>query len=394
MKTRTLVAAVLLTLAGLSVVPAESKAQQVSMNFSVFHSELSHYGRWVESPRFGQVWIYNEPGFRPYYTNGHWDYTDYGWAWVSNYDWGWAPFHYGRWEYDLSYGWMWIPGYEWAPAWVSWSENGDYYGWAPMGHGWNVNISLGSIPYDRWVFVSRPYMNSPRFRDYCAPIGHNRVIIRNTTIINNVYTHNNMRYYSGPGRYDVERYSRGPVNPRQIDNDRAFRNRNWGYSDDRFGQNRRSPAPGTPDRPDRGYKDRRADDARNMPDRDLRREYPDNGRIARDRRMRDMGANGSQGHRDQPAGPAQAERPGRTYEQRPNRQQGGGFEQRESQRRPVEIDQRRVDRRQNRGDIGQQRFENPNSNGNNPKRANSNGNGRERGNRNGRGAQQPGGPQQ
>lgn len=93
---------------------AETKAQSVSVSvdFNTFQQELSPYGRWMNNPTYGQVWIYNEEGFKPYYTNGHWEYTNYGWSWESDYDWGWAPFHYGRWELDPYYGWMWIPGYE------------------------------------------------------------------------------------------------------------------------------------------------------------------------------------------------------------------------------------------------------------------------------------------
>jgi len=43
--------------------------------------------------------------------------TDDGMTWVSDYNWGWAPFHYGRWDYNDSYGWFWIPDNEWGPAW-------------------------------------------------------------------------------------------------------------------------------------------------------------------------------------------------------------------------------------------------------------------------------------
>ena len=95
----------------------EVKAQYFDISFSTFQRDLSPYGRWYNHPKYGQVWSYNQAGFRPYYSDGHWEYTNYGWEWVSDYDWGWAPFHYGRWEYDPFYGWIWIPGYEWAPAW-------------------------------------------------------------------------------------------------------------------------------------------------------------------------------------------------------------------------------------------------------------------------------------
>jgi hypothetical protein len=238
-KTYSLLIACLIGLTCLFINPVNSNAQSVNINFSVFHNELARYGTWMHNPRFGRVCIYNEPGFRPYYSNGYWDYTNYGWTWVSGYEWGWAAFHYGRWEYDPYYGWMWIPGYEWAPAWVSWSESGDYYGWAPLGHGVNINISIGSIPHDRWVFCSRPFMNSRRFRDHCAPFSNNRVIVRNTTIINNVYRDNRRHYYSGPRRRDVERYARGPVMERRIDEDRRFERRDWDRDERREYNSRR-----------------------------------------------------------------------------------------------------------------------------------------------------------
>ncbi len=64
--------------------------------------------------------------------------TEYGWTWLSDYPWGWAPFHYGRWDFDNSFGWFWIPGNEWGPAWVTWRRANGYYGWAPMSPGINL----------------------------------------------------------------------------------------------------------------------------------------------------------------------------------------------------------------------------------------------------------------
>jgi hypothetical protein len=58
--------------------------------------------------------------------------TEYGWTWVSDWDWGWAPFHYGRWLTIGGYGWCWVPGTIWGPAWVSWRYGGGYAGWAPL----------------------------------------------------------------------------------------------------------------------------------------------------------------------------------------------------------------------------------------------------------------------
>jgi len=192
------------------------------VSIDVFVDQLSPYGRWVTSPSYGQVWICNEAGFTPYYSNGHWVYTNVGWTWVSNYKWGWAPFHYGRWAYDPFYGWMWVPGYEWGPAWVGWRTGGDYYGWAPLAPG--INISLGFswgnyMPADRWCFVPRRYVTDPHFNHYVVDRGRNLTIINNTTIIKNTNVYRNTKYIAGPSRTEVERFTGNRINTVRINNE-------------------------------------------------------------------------------------------------------------------------------------------------------------------------------
>lgn len=173
---------------------------RANVGFNDFYTELSPYGRWVNMPRYGQVWIYNEPNFRPYYTNGRWLDTDLGYSWSSGYSWGWAPFHYGRWENDPYYGWFWIPGYEYAPAWVLWSQADDYYGWAPLGFGVDINISVGSIPYNRWMYAPVRRIGYAKIDRYCVPYNRVNVYYQRQRPIVNVYVHNNVRYDRGPGR--------------------------------------------------------------------------------------------------------------------------------------------------------------------------------------------------
>jgi hypothetical protein len=209
---------ILIFIASCAVPVTETKAQSVAISFSTFQEELSPYGRWVYTPRYGQVWIYNDINFRPYYTGGHWDYTNYGWAWVSDYDWGWAPFHYGRWEYDPFYGWIWIPGYEWAPAWVSWSSYDGYYGWAPLGYGISINVSFGSIPYERWTFIPRQNIcDRDIYRHYLAP--QRNLHFRNSVVINNYYNGSGRvgSFVRGPERREAERYTRNRIQERRID---------------------------------------------------------------------------------------------------------------------------------------------------------------------------------
>src|SRR5678815_1623890 len=110
----------------------KSSAQvSVNVSFQTFYDELSPYGQWIDYPEYGYVWRPDNrySDFQPYQSGGHWVWSEYdSWLWVSDYEWGWAPFHYGRWVYDSYDGWLWVPDYKWAPAWVVWRGGGDYYG--------------------------------------------------------------------------------------------------------------------------------------------------------------------------------------------------------------------------------------------------------------------------
>ncbi len=175
-------------------------AQDEDISLQTFYDELSPYGTWIQDPQYGYVWRpdVDQSEFRPYYTNGRWAMTEYGNTWVSSYDWGWAPFHYGRWVTDRYNQWLWIPDTTWGPAWVNWRSGAGQYGWAPLG----PSISIGfNIPSFWWVFVpqTRIYVDRfPRYRSYRNPR-----YISNTVIINNVYVNNRATYYTGPRRDEI-----------------------------------------------------------------------------------------------------------------------------------------------------------------------------------------------
>jgi hypothetical protein len=196
----------------------ETKAQPgISISFQTFYDELSPYGRWVRNPQFGSIWVPDVPrGFQPYSTNGYWEVTEYGNTWVSDYDWGWAPFHYGRWSFDDYYGWFWVPDYEWGPAWVNWRSGGGYYGWAPLGPGVNINVSI-NIPSFWWVFVPQRYVTYRNWHNYCAPSRRVTHVYNQTVIVNNYYRSNNRTYVYGPRRDEIERVTRRSVPVRTID---------------------------------------------------------------------------------------------------------------------------------------------------------------------------------
>lgn len=186
----------------------KANAQYDDVSLQSFYDELSPYGTWINDPEYGYVWRpdVDQQDFRPYYTNGRWAMTEYGNTWVSNYDWGWAPFHYGRWIYNRYNSWIWLPDTTWGPAWVDWRSGGGYYGWAPMAPTVGVHIRIGGYrrPDFCWNFIPQAniYINTfPRYTAYRS----NNVYIQRTVVINNTYVRNNRTYYTGPRVDEVRR---------------------------------------------------------------------------------------------------------------------------------------------------------------------------------------------
>lgn len=136
-----------------------------------FRTTLDPYGSWQDDPTYGTVWVPSRTvvgdDFTPYVSAGHWEYDD-DYVWASDYSWGWAPFHYGRWVYGGP-GWEWIPGRVYAGAWVSWRYGDDewaYVGWAPLSPLWcwrgGIAVGIGYVPYAPYAFVGRDYLFAPR----------------------------------------------------------------------------------------------------------------------------------------------------------------------------------------------------------------------------------------
>lgn len=210
MKTARIAALVLagLLLAAGTATPAQAR---VDVSFDFFYSDLSPHGTWMASGSYGNVWQPREynPDWNPYY-DGHWVYTDCGWTWVSDYDWGGVPYHYGTWVRDGRLGWVWVPGYVWGPSWVVFRSDADYIGWAPVPPSYTIGMSFGSINVDPsfYVFVpSRSFVND-RVRTVIVPRNQTTVIINKTKIVNNNITIvNNVVVNNGPDVRVVERQS-------------------------------------------------------------------------------------------------------------------------------------------------------------------------------------------
>jgi len=124
--------------------PPPAPPPSASIDVGFFYDSLAPYGDWYLDTEFGWVWAPRGVayGWRPY-TEGYWLYTDYGWTWVSSWNWGWAPFHYGRWNFQPRRGWVWLPGRDWAPAWVAWRSGDGWVGWAPLPPGARFRPGVG-----------------------------------------------------------------------------------------------------------------------------------------------------------------------------------------------------------------------------------------------------------
>lgn len=206
-------------LAGLLVSQKATAESYNDVSFQIFYDELAPYGDWVRDSRHGYIWLPAvDQSFHPYGTEGHWVMTEFGNTWVSYYDWGWAPFHYGRWYFDDYFqSWAWIPGYKWGPAWVNWRTGGGYYGWAPLGPGISINVRV-NLPAFHWVFLPRHRIYHHYAYQYYAPHRTRVRIYNNTTVINNTYVYNNQTYVTGPSRRELQQVTRSNVPVYQVRN--------------------------------------------------------------------------------------------------------------------------------------------------------------------------------
>ena len=154
------------------------------------YEDLDDYGRWHYVADYGPVWTPNGigSGWAPY-RNGHWVWVrPWGWTWVEDEPWGFAPFHYGRWAFVES-SWCWVPGPVvvrpvYAPALVAFVGGGGFHLAVGVGEGvaW---FPLGPrevyLPPYR---VTRRYVNN-------VNITNTRVnVTQVTNVYNNTYVTN------------------------------------------------------------------------------------------------------------------------------------------------------------------------------------------------------------
>jgi uncharacterized protein DUF6600 len=159
----------------------------------VGYEDLDDYGDWRDDSNYGHVWFPNQvaAGWAPYH-EGHWDWiSPWGWTWVDDSSWGYAPFHYGRWV-SVGGRWGWVAGpvavqAVYAPALVV------FIGGGPGAFGGNVGwFALGprevyvpSYPVSQ-AYVTRVNISNTTVTNVTITNVYDTTIIHNTTNITNI----------------------------------------------------------------------------------------------------------------------------------------------------------------------------------------------------------------
>ena len=102
----------------------------------VGYQQLDAHGQWSQDPTYGAVWFpQGTPANWAPYRDGHWEWIGpWGWTWIDDAAWGFAPSHYGRWAM-IDSRWGWVPGRLglrpiYAPALVAFIGGGSTSAWS------------------------------------------------------------------------------------------------------------------------------------------------------------------------------------------------------------------------------------------------------------------------
>ena len=132
----------------------------------VGYAQLDQYGTWNQDPDHGAVWYptVQVANWAPY-RYGHWSWiSPWGWTWIDDAPWGFAPFHYGRWT-TIANRWAWVPGRlthrpVYSPALVVFLGGGA------------TRLAVGSGPAVGWYPLAPGEAWWPSFRHSPRYVGH------------------------------------------------------------------------------------------------------------------------------------------------------------------------------------------------------------------------------
>jgi hypothetical protein len=181
----------------------QSRSAQYLSHDVVGYEDLDDNGDWRDDSNYGHVWYpsHVSADWAPYH-EGHWDWiSPWGYTWVDDSSWGYAPFHYGRWV-TVDGRWGWVAGpvavrAVYAPALVVFVGGG--------GIGVGIGGNVGWFPLGpREVFVpsyhvSREYVNRVNISNttvnnvQITNVYNTTIINKSTTITNVTYANRNVR---------------------------------------------------------------------------------------------------------------------------------------------------------------------------------------------------------
>ncbi len=147
--------------------------------------DLDEHGEWTQDPSYGWIWAPRAVAvdWAPY-RFGHWVWiSPWGWTWIDDAPWGFAPFHYGRWV-TVRGRWCWIPGPfhrhpVYAPALVVFAGGG--------GPGFHFYFRLSGGPGVAWFPLGPREVWHPPYR--ASRVYVTNVNVRNTVIRRDVDIH-------------------------------------------------------------------------------------------------------------------------------------------------------------------------------------------------------------
>lgn len=158
---------------------------------TIGYQQLDNYGDWHQDRTYGAVWLPRAVpvNWAPYRV-GHWRWiAPWGWTWIDDAPWGFAPFHYGRWA-QIGPRWAWVPGRlaarpVYAPALVAFvGGNGGGVNWSlSIGSGGLAQPGIGWFPLAPGEAFRPAYRVSPR---YVSRVNQN-IVVNKTVNVTNVY---------------------------------------------------------------------------------------------------------------------------------------------------------------------------------------------------------------
>jgi len=159
------------------------------------YEDLDGNGTWSYAGAYGPVWYPTAVavGWAPY-RFGHWVWVaPWGWTWVDDAPWGFAPFHYGRWAV-IGGRWGWIPGPVavhpvYAPALVAFVGGGGFAIGGGAGVAW-FPLGPGEV-FVPGYHVSRNYVTQVNVTNTVVNVTHvtnvyNYYTVHDTTVVNRV----------------------------------------------------------------------------------------------------------------------------------------------------------------------------------------------------------------